>query len=189
VLVIWTVVAALVVRRYPGPNALDNWGFSLVGPSLHSSFSIRVTELGSIPVLAGGSILAALAVVGRDHRRAVACLIGPPLATLLAQWILKPLVARYYLQVLTFPSGTITVVASLAAAWALAVPGWLRWAVVGIGIAAVALASVAVLALRWHYPSDVLAGAAFGVGMVLVVDGVLHRLDRSEGRPASAPTW
>jgi membrane-associated phospholipid phosphatase len=176
VLVVWTVVAALVVRRYPGPNALDNWGFSLVGSSLHSSFSIRVTDLGGIPVLVGGSVLAALVVVGRDQRRAAACLIGPPLATLLAQWVLKPLVARYYLQVLTFPSGTITVVASVAAAWALAVPGWLRWMVVAVGVAAVGLTSVAVLALRWHYPSDVLAGAAFGVGTVLVVDGVLHGL-------------
>jgi membrane-associated phospholipid phosphatase len=186
---VWTVAAALVVHRYPGPNALDNWGFTAVGSSLHSSFLIRVTDLGTVPVLAGGSILAALAVVGRDQRRAVACLIGPAAATLLVQWAMKPLVAREYLQVLTFPSGTITVVASLAAAWALALSGWLRWLVVAVGVGAVTLTSVAVVALRWHYPSDVLAGAAFGVGMVLVVDGVLHRLDRSEGRPASAPTW
>ena len=187
-LVVWTAVAALVVRRYPGPNALDHWGFSLIHPSLHSSVLIRVTDFGSVPVLAGGSVLAALVVVGRDQRRAVACLIGPPVATLLVQWCIKPLVARHYLQVLTFPSGTMTVAASLAAAWALAVPGWLRWVVVAAGLAAVVLTSVAVLALRWHYPSDVLAGVAFGVGMVLLVDGVLHRPAR--GRPAaSSPTW
>jgi membrane-associated phospholipid phosphatase len=176
VLVIWTVAAALAVHRYPGPNALDNWGFSVIQPRLHSSFLIRVTDLGAVPVLAGGSILAALVVVGRDRRRAVACLIGPAGATLLVQWVVKPQVARYYLQVLTFPSGTVTVVASLAAAWALAVSGWLRGPVVAIGVAAVALTSVAVVALRWHYPSDVVAGVAFGVGVVLVVDGALHRL-------------
>jgi membrane-associated phospholipid phosphatase len=170
------VAAALVVHRYPGPNVLDNWGFAWVGPSLHSLFLIRVTDLGSVPVLAGGSILAALVVVGRDQRRAVACLIGPPAATLVAQWAMKPLVGRQYLQVLTFPSGTITVVAALATAWALAVPGKIRWLVVALGLGVVVLTSVAVVALRWHYPSDVLAGAALGVGMVLMVDGVLHRL-------------
>ena len=175
-LVVWTAAAALVVRRYPGPNSLDNWGFSVVHSSLHSSVLIRITDFGGVPVLAGGSVLAALAVVGRDQRRAVACLIGPPLATLLVQWFIKPLVARHYLQVLTFPSGTMTVVASVATAWTLAVPGWLRWVVVPAGSAAVALTSVAVVALRWHYPSDVLAGAAFGVGIVLFVDGVLQRL-------------
>jgi membrane-associated phospholipid phosphatase len=182
-------VAALVVHRYPGPNVLDNWGFSGVGPSLHSSFLIRVTDLGSVPVLVGGSILAALAVVSRDQRRAVACLIGPVAATLLVQWGLKPLVAREYLQVLTFPSGTITVVASLAAAWALAVPsGWLRGLVVAVGVGVVTVTSVAVVALRWHYASDVLAGAAFGVGVVLVADGVLHSLVPRYGRPAPSPT-
>jgi membrane-associated phospholipid phosphatase len=30
--------------------------------------------------------------------------------------------------------------------------------------------AVAVVALRWHYPTDALAGLAFGVGVVLVVD-------------------
>jgi membrane-associated phospholipid phosphatase len=31
--------------------------------------------------------------------------------------------------------------------------------------------ALAVVALQWHYPTDALAGLAYGAGVVLVVDG------------------
>ncbi len=34
--------------------------------------------------------------------------------------------------------------------------------------------SMAVVVLRWHYPTDALGGIGVGVGSVLVVDGLLH---------------
>jgi membrane-associated phospholipid phosphatase len=170
----WTLLAGVAVHRYPGPNGLDRWGFSAMGPSPHSSVLIRITDLGGFPVLAAGSVLAALVVVGRDRWRAVACLCGPPLAAVLVEWVVKPVVGRRYLEVLTFPSGSVAVVAALATAWVLAVPGWLRVAVAAAGSVVVVAMTVAVVALRWHYPSDALAGAAFGVGVVLAVDGVLQ---------------
>jgi len=55
-----------------------------------------------------------------------------------------------------------------------AVRRWLRVPGVLGGAALVAWAGVAVIALRWHYPSDALAGGAFGVGVVLLLDGILH---------------
>ena len=174
ILVGWTLVAGIVVHGHPGPNGLDRWGFSALGPSLHSSLLIRITDLGGFAVVAGGSVLAALVVVGRDRWRAVACLFGPALATALVEWLIKPLVGRRYLEVLTFPSGTVTTVAALATAWVLAVPGWLRVAVAAAGSVVVVAVIVAVVALRWHYPSDALAGAVFGVGAVLSVDGILR---------------
>ena len=75
---------------------------------------------------------------------------------------------------LTFPSGSVTTVAALATAWALAVPRWWRWLVVPTVTVVVGAVAWAVVGLRWHYPSDALGGAAFGVGVVLLVDGVLH---------------
>ena len=185
ILVAWTLLAGVVVHRYPGPNALDRWGFSALGPSLRSSVLIRITDLGGFPVLAAGSVLAALVVVGRDRWRAAACLCGPALATVLVEWVVKPVVGRRYLEVLTFPSGRVTVVASLATAWVLAVPGWLRVAVAAAGSVVVVAMTVAVVALRWHYPSDALAGAAFGVGVVLAVDGILQMVGAGwrSGRP------
>ncbi len=174
-LVAATLVVAVTVHRHPGPNALDRSIFSAVGPAHHSWLLIHITDLGAVPVAVGGSVLAGLVAVGRDRRTALACLIGPVLALVLVEWVLKPTVARYYLGVLSFPSGTVTAVAAVATAWVLAVPWWLRIPVVLVGAGLVASASVAVIALRWHYPSDALAGGAFGVGVVLLVDGILHR--------------
>ena len=174
VLVGWTLLASLAVRADRAPNMLDRFGFAHLPVAPHSAFWLRITDLGSFPALVGGSLLAAVVVVGRDHRRALACLCAPSVAAALVNWVLKPEVGRHYLGVLSFPSGSMTVVAALATAWTLAVPARLRWVVVPAGAAAVALTGIAVVAVRWHYPSDALVGAAWGVGVVLLVDGLLH---------------
>jgi membrane-associated phospholipid phosphatase len=190
ILLVWSALAAVAVGRSPGPNALDRWGFAALGPTTHSTLLVHISELGDPAVLAAASVLAAVVVVGRDRRRAVACLVGPAMATVLVEWVVKPAVGRHYLGVLSFPSGSVTVVASLAAAWTLAVPGWTRWPVAAVGVVLTGSMTVAVIALRWHYPSDALAGAAFGVGMVLLLDGLLHLAaaaaqDRHPARPGS----
>ena len=46
--------------------------------------------------------------------------------------------------------------------------------VVVLGALVVTVECRAVVARQWHFPSDAIAGAAFGVGVVLVVDGLLH---------------
>ncbi len=174
VLVGWTLLASLAVRADRAPNVLDRFGFAHLPDASHSIFWLRITDLGSFPALVAGSLLAALVVVGRDRRRALACLCAPSIAAALVNWVLKPEVGRYYLGVLSFPSGSLTVVAALATAWTLAVPGRLRWVVLLAAAAAIALTGIAVVAARWHYPSDALAGAVCGVGVVLLVDGLLH---------------
>lgn len=173
VLVVWTLIAALVIRYHPGTNAFDRWGESLVPPARGNSFYIQVAGVKSA-VLVGGSILAAVVVVARDRWRALACLIGPLIAVLLVESVIKPYISRRLYSELTFPSGTVTAVAGVAAAWAIAVPRWLRWPVVVLGALVVTVECRAVVALQWHFPSDAIAGAAFGVGVVLVVDGLLH---------------
>jgi membrane-associated phospholipid phosphatase len=169
-----TIVAALVFHRYPGETGLDRLGFTLFPPDEHSALLLRITDFGNLPALVIGSVGAALVASLSDRRRALACLIAPPIAALCADWAMKPLVGRRYLEVLTFPSGSVTVAAALATVWVLAVPGWPRWVVAAAGAALVAAMSTAVVALRWHYPTDAAGGAAFGVGVVLLIDGVLH---------------
>jgi membrane-associated phospholipid phosphatase len=44
-----------------------------------------------------------------------------------------------------------------------------------VGAAYVLWMGVAVVARQWHYPTDALAGMAYGVGVVLVADGVAWR--------------
>jgi len=174
ILVGLTFVAAFIVWLRPGGNIVDRWGFSALPTSPHSTFLLRIADLGGLPLLLGGSTLAAVVVMGVDQRRAIACFCGPLIAAVLVEWVMKPLVGRQYLEVLCFPSGSVAVVAAVSTSWVLAVPRWLRWPVIVAGAALVVLMSVTVVAVRWHYPTDALAGASLAVGVVLLCDGLLH---------------
>ena len=174
VLVGWSAAAAIVIALRPGPNTLDRWGFDWLAKSPDSALYLHTTDLGAAAVLAAGSVLAALVVVRRDRWRALACVAGPLGAALLVEYVIKPTVGRRYLGVLSFPSGNVTDVASLSTAWAVAVPARIRPFVVAVGVVVTAMMAIAVTGLRWHYPSDALAGAVLGAGTVLLVDGLLH---------------
>lgn len=67
----------------------------------------------------------------------------------------------------SFPSGNAMASAGIVAAGALLLAGtrWPRPAVV-LGACAAAIEGTAVVALFWHYPSDVIAGWAFAIGWV-----------------------
>jgi membrane-associated phospholipid phosphatase len=144
-----SVITALVVAFHPAATAIDRWGFSSIARSPDSTILIRITYLGKPVVLVAAAILAALAVVRRDRRRALACVAGPFVAALLVEYAIKPLVGRHFEGVLSYPSGNVSNVTAVATAWAVAVP-------------------------RRYYPTDALGGGLFGVGTVLLVDGVLH---------------
>jgi membrane-associated phospholipid phosphatase len=45
---------------------------------------------------------------------------------------------------------------------------------------------LSVIGLRWHYPSDALAGVVLGVGMLLLIDGTVH-LPRPESTALASP--
>jgi hypothetical protein len=181
------IAGALYFRWRPGPIFLDHWGFSLVHPAVGNSTWKRVTDLRTVSVLVAGSILAALIVVARDRWRALACLVAPISAVLLTEYVLKPVIARRYAEVLSYPSGTTTVVGSLAMAWIIAVPTRIRPVMAVIGAFIVGLECMAVIALQWHFPSDALAGVVFGAGMVLLVDGVIHLAVTSARRHQEHP--
>ncbi len=173
VMVAVSIGAAVAVSVHPGPNALDRWGFRAAPHAPHSVVLVRITDLGSPVVLFAGALLAAV-VVRHDRMRALACLAGPLLAALLVEYSFKPLVGRHFEGVLSYPSGSTADVAALATAWALAVPRRARLAVIACGALVTVAMGVAVTGLRWHYPSDALGGAVLGVGIVILVDGVLH---------------
>jgi hypothetical protein len=157
----------------PGPNAIDRLGFALLPPT-NSRFLHAVTWFGSTAALVLGSVSAAMAAwfTGRRNRwRSLACLIGPSAAVVGNQFLLKPVVGRLYEGELTFASGSVTVIAGVSTAWILAAPRRIRPVAVALGSTGVALMIVAVVALRWHYPTDALVGALFASGAVLLFDG------------------
>ena len=101
---------------------------------------------------------------------------APLVAVLVVQDLAKPLVGRHIgiTGGTSYPSGTVAAVAALAMAFTLVVPRLLRPATAVVGAVATVGVSMAVIILRWHYPTDALGGIGVGIGSVLVVDGVLH---------------
>ncbi len=157
----------LAVR--PAPGAFDVW-LQQVIPGTTSRAVTAVTALRYPLCIVIGSIVAAAVTVRRDWPRAVACLVGPPLALVLCELVVKPAVGRTLGVGLSYPSGSTAGAAALGVAVVLATPERLR-AVAVVVVALYALAmTVAVVALRWHFPTDAVAGLAWGVGVVLVVD-------------------
>jgi hypothetical protein len=147
----------------------------LLPSSPNSSFFRVVTWFGTAAALVFGSLSAAIAAWCSPSRRRIqtlACLLGPACAAIVNQFLIKPKVGRLYVGELSFASGSVIVIAGVSAAWILAAPDRLRPIVIALGSLGIGLMTIAVVVLRWHYPSDALVGALFAVGMVGMVDGI-----------------
>ncbi len=133
--------------------------------------------LGLVSVASVGLVLAVVVAIALVRRRPGAAVAGVALVLLtqaLAQG-LKSVLPREGSAANSLPSGHVTVITALVLAAMLALPPALRWMAGLVGVVLVAGASVAVMAVGWHRPGDVLA--AFGVvaavgGALLLVDGV-----------------
>jgi undecaprenyl-diphosphatase len=172
------LVAVAVVGLYlawrPGTTFVDRWGLQLI----HSSSTpvlADVTSLRYPAVIAVGAVLVAALAFPTDRLRALSCLVSPPLALATCELVVKPLVGRHIGTGLSYPSGSTAGAAALSTALVLAVPHRWRLTALVVAIGYTLWMSVAVVALRWHYPTDALAGAAWGLGVVLVVDGTVWR--------------
>jgi membrane-associated phospholipid phosphatase len=185
-----TAAIAAFVHFHPGPNAVDRLGFRLLPPSSNSSFYRDVTWFGTVLALVIGSVSAATIAWFSSSRsraqRSLACLVGPPTAAAINQLVIKPQVGRLYVGELSFVSGSVAVIAGVSMAWVLAAPRRIRPIITLVGLLGVVLMSLAVVVLRWHYPTDAIAGALFAVGMVLLIDSATFLL-LFRPRPESSP--
>jgi membrane-associated phospholipid phosphatase len=129
-----------------------------------------------------------IALARRQPRSALAALVLVAGANLTTQ-LFKALLAHPRFQAIlgseqlasnTFPSGHATAAASIAIAFLFVVPRDLRLLTAVIGTCLVAAVGCSVMALAWHYPSDVLGG-------ILVASGwgfaVLAGLRATESAP------
>ena len=190
-----------LVRLHPGANAFDRRGFAAIAKSPDSTVLHRITDLG----LARGP--GGRHASGRRSSSSATTGGGPwpvwparSLTAVLVEYVFKPLVGRRYRGVLSYPSGNVADLAAVATAWAWPCPaGSGRWSSPRWGRRRPAMV-VAVIGLRWHYPTDALAGAVLGVGVVLLggracstsgCRGIERRPltdTRSDRRPARSPT-
>jgi membrane-associated phospholipid phosphatase len=180
------LATALYFHWRPGSTIFDHWGFSLVHPALTNVWWHRITYVRTMSFLVASSILSALVVYTRDRWRSLACLISPIIATMTTEYILKPVVGRRFTEVLSYPSGTTTLVGSTAMAWIIAVPRRIRFPVVVVAAFWAGLECMAVVAIEWHFPTDAVAGIVFGAGTVLLIDGLIHLAVAGRERGADA---
>jgi undecaprenyl-diphosphatase len=188
-LVLVAVLGGILFAYHPSPIAVDQWILDVVGPTRNAAFT-GVTSLRYPQVIVAGSVVAAAVAFPRDRLRALACLLGPPLALATCELAAKPLVGRHLGAGLSYPSGSSVGAAALAVAAVLCVP--VRWRPLTsvLGAAYVVWMGIAVIALQWHYPTDALGGTAYGAGVVLLVDaaawqvGSLVRARRAGGPPS-----
>ncbi len=146
----------------------------IVTPGSHAeSLADAIVPVGDVPVLLLALALAcAIGLMRGRPRQAAAALVVIAGANLTTQALKALLSSHPRLQTILgaeqfrwdgFPSGHVTAVASIAVALAFVVPRRLLPAVAVIGTGLAIAMGWAVLALNWHYPTDVL-GAIFVVG-------------------------
>jgi membrane-associated phospholipid phosphatase len=160
----------------PWPNRLDVWGYQVLPADATSGWAHDFATLGSLTVLVIGVIVVLLVGLRRDWVRALACAGAPLVAVLIVQDLAKPLVDRHIgvTGASSYPSGTVAAVAALATAATLVLPRLLRPPAVVAGAAAIVGTCLAVIVLRWHYPTDTLGGIGVGIGAVLTIDALCH---------------
>lgn len=174
VLVAVVAAAGAYFSFRPGSGTIDGWIQTVVTRDQGWWFT-SVTWLRYPVVIVAGAVIAAV-IARRDRPRALACLLGPPLALVTSELVVKPLVGRSIDGVLSYPSGSTVGAAALATAAVLAAPA--RWRVATAVVAALYALwmALAVVSLQWHYPTDALGGLAYGAGVVLVIDGAAFRV-------------
>lgn len=154
--------------------------------------------LGAITVVLG---LALMAWFRRDLKAFVLCLVGPALAVLITDVVLKPLVDRHLGRSLAYPSGHATGAAAVAALVVILLHRWRGWrATILLGpltLVLPAATGVALVRLAFHYPTDVVGGTAMGVATLVALAIALDvqqanltpatNRRTSAGPPADAP--
>jgi membrane-associated phospholipid phosphatase len=172
--VIVVVTLGLLLRGQTGPDGFD----AGVDAPVIAFFG---GHHGLLPWLALPATISAATAIGcliaRRLNGVVLAVTAVPVAAVLDDALLKHLFHRTYLGQLAFPSGHTTSVTAQTALLAvlLLVPpqqGRTRTARVTLVTAycvITATVAAAVIALRWHYFTDTVAGAATGAGTVLVL--------------------
>jgi membrane-associated phospholipid phosphatase len=118
-------------------------------------------------------VVVALAV--RRRNAAALALISVPLAWILTEFVLKPLVHERIDNFLTYPSGHTEAVFCVAAVLAVLLLNpprsrpapWIRVLIVVMAAAAGAAVAISMIGMDYHYFTDTVAGAAVGIAVVL----------------------
>jgi len=187
VLAVCVIVTGVLGLLFRGQTRADGFDNAVDSPFItffagHKHLLLWLALPGTlVPAIVISVAIAAWCLVAGRLNGAVLALAAVPVASGLDDGLLKHVFNRTYLGSLAFPSGHTTSVVALTATLAVllfapprqAGTRVARAALLAICCATVAVVVVAVIALRWHYFTDTVAGAAVGVGTVCALALVL----------------
>ncbi len=154
-------------------HAVDSLIITWLGS--HHDFAEWLVFPGSlVPVVVLSAAIAIACLLAGQLNGAVLAVAAVPAATGLNDGLLKPLVHRTYLGVLTYPSGHTATMFALAATVTVLLlgpprptgAGTLRVLIAGAACMLGGVVAIGVISLRFHYFTDTVAGAAVGIGTV-----------------------
>lgn len=153
----------------------------------HERLALRLADLGStVPVVLAIATIALMMLVLRRLRAVALAVLAPPLAILITDHVLKPLIDRAPFGVYTYPSGHTTAAFAVATVIVLLVldetnagARAVRWTV-AVAVAALAcFVALGLVAAGYHYFTDTIGGAGVGISVVvvaaLVIDAIADR--------------
>ena len=128
----------------------------------------------TIPAAVLSVVIAVACLITGRLRGAVLAVVAVPVAVGLCEVLVKPLVHRTYIGQVVYPSGhTATIFALVATVTVLllasprpAMPRWLRILILAVAYLTAVAVVIGVIAVRFHYFTDTVAGAAVGIGTV-----------------------
>jgi membrane-associated phospholipid phosphatase len=173
------------------PNALsrpvDSWIQAHIGAH-HAALQL-ISNLGVVGAELVAAVVVVAALAARRRNVAALALISVLVASILTEFVLKPLVHERIGKFLTYPSGHTQAVFCVATILAIvllnAPPGkpstWLRVLIVAIPVVVGVTVAISMIGLDYHYFTDTVAGAAVGAGVAL---GTALGLDTPRARRA-----
>jgi membrane-associated phospholipid phosphatase len=193
------VLVAVLGLVFARQNTADRFDHAVDSPVIawfasHHALALWLAFPGSmIPAVVLTAALTIGCLLTGRRRGAVLAILAVPVTAVLTDWLLKPLVHRTYIGQVVYPSGhTATIVALAAAVTVLllapprpAMPSWLRTLILAVAYLTALAVVVGVIAVRFHYFTDTVAGAAVGVGTVCGLAQVLDLIPAV--RPSRIP--
>ena len=173
-LLILVAVGGAYFAHSPGPTPLDRLAFRIFPSEYRHHYLTYIADLGRPRVVVPGVAICAFMAFFSDRRRVITCIVAPIVAIVITEYLAKPAVGRMFGGSLCYPSGHMTAVAAVICAFVIAVPPRWRTAAAVLGTAAGIVVGITLMLLRWHYLTDVIAGASVSIASTLIVDAMLH---------------
>ena len=174
------ILVAALGALFAGQSTADAFDRAVDSPVItvfagHRGLALWLAFPGSmIPAVVLTAALAIGCLLTGRRRGAVLAILAVPVTAVITDWLLKPLVHRTYIGQVVYPSGHTATISALAATVTVlllasprpAAAGPLRVLILAVACLAVAAVVIGVIAVRFHYFTDTVAGAAVGIGTV-----------------------